>query len=121
MSSCSFETALVKTFFDMTTHLKIFHWQTSSYAKHKASDMLYDKLSEFIDAIVEYDQGVNEKFTINDKTFVLQNMDEEDAVFLLQQMSLFLDLLVTKDKGIRAKRDDLIGHIHQALYLFKLT
>ena len=102
--------------------LKIFHWQTTSYAHHKVSDTLYGQLSEFIDTLVEYDQGVNVRFSLDDQQIILQNMDDKDAGFLLlKQLSLFLEVMETRDKGIRARRDDLIGYINQALYLLKLT
>jgi hypothetical protein len=109
--------------------LKIFHWQTTSYDLCNASKTIYDRLSEFINTIVEYDQCANSTFSICgenstfficfERRFILQNMDDDDAVFLLQQLSLFLDLMVIKDKGIRLRRDDLIVYIHKALFLFK--
>ena len=34
-------------------NLKLFHWNTRSYAEHIASDSLYEELSKLIDTLVE--------------------------------------------------------------------
>ena len=99
--------------------LKMYHWQTHSYARHKASDELYDQLSAFIDQLVEYGTSTT-RLTINPQTIELYNMKDEVAFPFLEKLADMLDELVIKDKGLKARRDDLIGYIHQAMYLFNL-
>jgi hypothetical protein len=39
--------------------LRIFHWQTDSYAKHKAYGTAYDALDDLIDSFIETYMGIN--------------------------------------------------------------
>ena len=48
---------LVKMFLEMLTTIKLYHWNTHSYARHKATDELHEKLSDLVDEFVEVMQG----------------------------------------------------------------
>ena len=100
--------------------LKMYHWQTHVYARHKASDELYDKLTEFIDHLVEYGSA-RTRLTVKNQPIRVQNMTDDNAVDLLEQLGLLVEHISLRDLGIRARRDDLVGYIHQALYLFQLA
>ena len=41
----------------LITQLRIFHWQTESYAQHKAFGNAYESLSDLLDRLVEVHQG----------------------------------------------------------------
>ena len=111
---------LVPILFQYQLLLKLFHWQTLSYAHHKASDELYDRLTDFIDNLVEY--GTSEsRLSIQPQQIQIQNMADENAIPFLENLCAIVERISTKDKGIRARRDDLIGYIHQAIYLFRLS
>ena len=45
------------TFLDVLNQLKIYHWQTASYARHKSSCQLITQLSDLTDKIIETLQG----------------------------------------------------------------
>jgi hypothetical protein len=40
---------LIKVFFHMTLNIKLYHWQTTSFARHKASCELLESLTDLID------------------------------------------------------------------------
>ena len=44
------EAKLLETFFEMTNTIKLYHWKTTSYAEHKATDELHERIacSKFI-------------------------------------------------------------------------
>ena len=44
-------------FFKLTNTVKLFHWQTSSYAAHQASDKLHTNLQALVDKFMEVAQG----------------------------------------------------------------
>jgi hypothetical protein len=44
---------IVELFFEMLHTIKLYHWKTISYAQHKATDELHEKLSENTDKFVE--------------------------------------------------------------------
>ena len=51
-SMSSFEREVSTVFLEMLLMVKLFHWKTTSYATHKATDELYEKLNENIDKFV---------------------------------------------------------------------
>ena len=44
--------------------LKIFHWQTKSYARHNAFGSTYDEMSDLIDSFVETHMGKYGRFSL---------------------------------------------------------
>ena len=44
---------IVTMFLQMLNTVKLYHWKTSSYAQHKATDELYSNLNSSIDSFVE--------------------------------------------------------------------
>ena len=99
--------------------LKLYHWQTTSYARHKASDDLYDRFSEFIDHLVEYGSSKT-TLSVEPQTIGIYNMTDDMADSFLDQLDELVSRINLNDEGIRARRDDFIGYIHQARYLFQL-
>jgi hypothetical protein len=100
--------------------LKLYHWQTHSYARHKASDELYDKLTDFMDQLVEYGT-YQTRLRVVAQCIKIHNMTDDNAVSFLEDLSNVIENIQTNDQGIRARRDDLIGYLHQTIYLFHLV
>lgn len=48
-----FENEVVVMFLDMLNTVKLYHWKTYSYATHKATDELHEKLEGHVDRFVE--------------------------------------------------------------------
>jgi DNA-binding ferritin-like protein len=44
-----FQKEITVIFFEILLMIKLYHWKTTSYATHKATDELYSKLNENID------------------------------------------------------------------------
>ncbi len=44
---------LISTFLCMQSQLRVWHWQTNSYAEHKALGKLYESLDGLVDDFVE--------------------------------------------------------------------
>ena len=99
---------------------KVYHWQTKSYARHKASDELYSNVNEFMDELVEYYQGLHPTITVNEQCLSIYNITDKEARHVLIHFSELIESISIHDKGIINKRDELIGLIHQTLFLFKL-
>ena len=43
---------LIIQFFTLRQQIKLLHWQTKSYARHKASGHLYDDIDKLIDQFI---------------------------------------------------------------------
>ena len=52
-SLAAFQKEITVVFLEMLMMVKLFHWKTTSYATHKATDELYTKLNANIDAFIE--------------------------------------------------------------------
>lgn len=118
---------IVHRFLTVQTQVKTFHWQTMSYSRHKSTDQLFSEMLELVDQFVETYMGMDggrrlDFRTPNDgKTIRLTNVSERGIVQILRQFSSFLGKLeagLTQD--LLNIRDELMGVVHQTLYLLTL-
>lgn len=106
--------------------IKLYHWQTKTYAKHIASDSLYDKTSKNIDLIVESIQGEHStrvKFA-KDAVLHLDNMTDKSIVVVLNEFKLWMETefgKIAQSKYLLNIRDEIVTDINQTLYLFSLA
>ncbi len=52
-SLSAFQKEITVKFFETLIMIKLFHWKTTSYPTHKATDKLYTKLNANIDSFIE--------------------------------------------------------------------
>jgi DNA-binding ferritin-like protein len=115
--------------------LQIYHWNTKSYARHKASDDLVQGLTTQMDKFVEVYMGINtkENIIINKKITLKNYNDTQISNSLIDLLNYLEDLtLESRDKTYLRKskarvtsdllniRDDMMNEIHKTLYLFTL-
>ena len=119
---------LVKTFFEILTSIKLYHWKTKSYSQHEATDDLHEKLSDQVDRFVEVLIGKSSKrihmveekmrlYDFNTKTKF------KDKIFEFRQFLIDLDHIFyqKKDSDLLTIRDDMLESVNQFLYLFTLS
>lgn len=121
-------TNIIKTFFHMKLNLKLYHWQTTSYSRHIASDTLLTNLLLNIDRFVETYIGRYERpdFRQEDFQVTVTEFNDKTIISLLNFYSNFLknDLpkdLKNKDTDLLNIRDDMLADINKTLYLFTLN
>lgn len=115
-------------FFTLREQIKLYHWQTHSYARHKATDDVLDKLDSNIDQFVEVYMGKygRPKMTTATGTTHVQNMTEKGTVSFIRKaiQSLLGDLVKgltpEKDSDLINIRDEILSDLNQLLYLFTL-
>ena len=115
-------------FLQLRNQLKLYHWQTRVYARHIATDNILKMLDEAMDSFVEIYLGKygRNKLTGKNATFLLHNLTEAGAVRLVQSSVKYLQGTLTKslnketDTDLLNLRDEIIGQLHQLLYLFSL-
>lgn len=106
--------------------MKINHWQTKGYARHKAFGEFYDKMDDLIDTFVESAMGKYGRFVLNEenKTFSLQNLSELDVKGMCKTVRDALiqvgDQLDKNDTDLLNIRDEMIGEVNKLLYLLTL-
>ena len=118
--------SIVKVFFHITTTIKLYHWQTTNFARHKATDSLHGALSELIDTFVEAFMGKYGRSKANvNYTVELDNLGDDfisviDS-FIEYLYSLNNDLQSENDSELLNIRDEMLGALNQLMYLLSLS
>jgi hypothetical protein len=111
---------------ELQNQTKINHWQTKSYARHKAFDKLFNKLIDLTDTFAETAMGKYGRFKLEeeDKTINLVNLSELDLKEMLETSK---DALIqwteefdSKDTDILNIRDEILGLLNRITYLLTL-
>ena len=117
----------IQFFFILRNQVKLYHWQTKSYSRHKATDDAVEKLDSLIDQYVEVYMGKygRPRMTASTGTLVVKNVSEQAMVRFIQQAIAYLqkDLvkhLKASDTDLINLRDEIMADLHQLLYLFTL-
>jgi hypothetical protein len=112
----------------LTLHsqIRIFHWQTKSYAEHQALGGLYDSLDDLIDTFAEIYFGKYGRIR-TDTTFDISLANYEPATPLEVVDNAILYLTVELPKGLQSSdtdllniRDEMLGLLNQTKYLLTL-
>ena len=118
---------IVTMFLQMLNTVKLYHWKTSSYAQHKATDELYGNLNTNIDSFVEVMLGktggrVNLTFVktlpLLDYTNVA-DFKREIAKYkqFLIDMNKDTTLNITNNSDLLNIRDEILANLNQFTYL----
>lgn len=116
-------------FLSILNQIKVFHWQTKSYAEHKALGKLYESLDESVDDFVEVFSGRYGKVPRADEFFKAQARNyssKEDVMKYLDEIVEFLEKEVTgfleeQDTELLNIRDDMLASINRTKYLLGLS
>jgi hypothetical protein len=117
----------VNFFFEMRGQIKLYHWQTHSFAQHKATDDLLDSLDKAIDEYVEVYMGRygRPKIGSRNNSYKLQNLNEKSMIKFLKECIYYLEGPLVKklkptDTDLVNLRDEMLGDLNQVMYLFTL-
>ena len=117
---------IVLFFFELQMNLKMYHWNTTQYSNHKATDKLLDKLSDLIDSFIEKYIGAYTRPVMKSGSNVLiQNMTKTKYVKLLKTAQEYLrgdlEKVISKNTELLNIRDEMLGELDQALYFSTLN
>jgi len=106
--------------------LRIFHWQTESYAQHKALGKAYEALDNLIDSFVETFMGKYGKLksTEGNYTITLTNLEGNDIEKTIDVFLTYLETYETEleenDTDLFNIRDEIKGECNTLKYLLTL-
>ena len=118
---------IITMFLQMLNTVKLYHWKTSSYATHKATDELYTTLNANIDKFIEVllGKGGNRINLMSKKSISLIDLNSPER--LRAEINSFKNYLVsiTNSPAMRLMsntdllniRDEILGNLNQFLYL----
>jgi hypothetical protein len=117
----------INFFFTMREQIKLYHWQTHSYSRHKATDMIIEKIDKNIDTYVEVYMGKYGRPHLVSRNNVvkIQNLSEKTIVRFCKACLVYLQTELPKklketDTDLLNIRDEMMGDLNQLLYLFTL-
>jgi hypothetical protein len=122
------DTVVISHMFQFQNELKLYHWNTYSYSRHRSTDHLFEELIEFIDEFIEIYMGRFHrlKFEESSMDLSIRIFQDKNAHLLLDEFVVFLETLedyLPQKRNISSlmnKRDEIVGHVYQTLYLFSL-
>lgn len=118
---------IIKLFFHMANSIKLYHWQTTSFARHKATDDLFSNLQGLIDEFIEVYIGRYSRPNFSGEfKLKIQEMSDDSAVLLIQQYIDYLKNDIEKylkpsDTDLLNIRDEMLSNLNKTLYLFTLN
>ena len=122
-----FQKEITVIFFEMLLMVKLFHWKTSSYATHKATDDLYTKLNANMDSFIEVLLGKTGLRIDLMGTKSIRLIDLNSPESFKREIEAFKGYLVSLNDNSTMKRmsntdlynirDTILGDLNQLLYL----
>lgn len=134
---------VIRNLMEMKNNLQVYHWNTKSYAKHKATDELITSLSNHIDKFVEVYLGVNPNSKIQISNINIRDYDDKQLTSALIQVNNMMSTVKEQDysvkKGSASKgsllrgtsykvtsdlvniKEEIVADIHRTLYLLTLS
>lgn len=119
---------IVNIFLTLRNQIKIYHWQTVKFPRHKATDDLVDKLDDNIDKFVEVYMGKygRPKFGKSTSSIKIHNFNDEDGPAYLKSYVKWMNQKLPKhlgkeDTDLLNIRDEIVADLNQSLYLFTLN
>ena len=126
-SLSEFQKEITSVFLEMLLMVKLYHWKTTSYATHKATDDLYLKLNANIDSFTEILLGKSGlRIDLMGKSNIrLVDLSSQES--LKREVDAFKGYLVglNDNKALQTMsnsdlfniRDTILGDLNQFLYL----
>ena len=118
---------IVTMFLQMLNTVKLYHWKTTSYSQHKATDELYSNLNENIDSFVEImlgKKGDRVNLTGQKSLPLLDYTNLSDFKKEVEKYKTFLinmnkdaGLNITNNSDLLNVRDEILGNLNQFTYL----
>jgi hypothetical protein len=119
------EGKIIQNLLTVLNQLKYYHWETNSYAKHKALGEAYDSLNVLIDDFVEILLGKRGK-NLLPISIDVRTENELDMDSALNEISNYFsnDLIKNLDESdsdLLNLKDEMLSVINKTKYLFTLN
>jgi hypothetical protein len=118
---------VVQFYLSLRNAIKVYHWNTLSYPRHKATDQLVETIDKLTDSFVEVYIGKYGREAALGSPMILDlpGLDEKGVItFLKESIEWLTDrlpkLIKPTDTDLLNIRDELLAAVNQCLYLFTL-
>jgi hypothetical protein len=119
----------IVVFLSFLSQLKVFHWQTFSYAQHKALGKTYENLDELFDTFIEVYYGKYGK-TLQNNIYNIEidslTKDTDIKKFIANKKRALINYLRSEltteaDKDLINIIDEIEGELNHLQYLLDLS
>lgn len=112
--------------FDLRSQAHLFHFQTQSYAEHKALNAFYDELIPLVDQLVETYQGAHDRIKLSGEHEAIENYKDNTQIqqhieTYVKKTKKLKEEISDSDSDIQSILDDMIGLGNQTLYMLSLS
>jgi len=116
---------LIQPLLQFHAQLKVWHWQTTSFARHNAFGDAYEAIEDPIDSLVEAAIGRYGREALNGVVLnVKGQVDDRTVIGIITEFKQYLDGLGAEFRtasDLLNLRDDILGHVDQLLYRLTLA
>lgn len=122
---------LVVCLLELLLSVKFYHWRTSSYSTHKATDELYGDLNDNIDEFAETLMGaIGKRIPATNKLHLTIPSDNKHMLSLIDRTVNMLagfdfeklaKTAQTTTTDLMNMRDEMVGQLHKTKYLLSLN
>jgi DNA-binding ferritin-like protein len=114
----------VRVLMEMLAAIRLYHWNTRSFAQHKATDELYEKMDANIDRFVEVMLGKG-RVQVELADHRGRSVDAKGAASFASKIHEYRAFLIDmsayfdkkEDADLLSIRDEILGDVNQFLYL----
>lgn len=116
----------VNFFLTIHAQLKIFHWQTKGFARHKAFEKTREELDELMDSFIEEGMGKYGRFVLDEETnnIKLFNLNELKPLDMIEticsELVEYTNQIDPVDTNLLNIRDEILGLFQKLKYLLTL-
>ena len=115
---------MVDKLLGLHNQIRIFHWQTASYAEHKALGKAYEALDPLIDSFIEgYMGDTGKKIQAGFKLTLVDHKNKASTDLMNQAIAFLTEELETEISGkteLLNIHDEMLSVIKQTKYLLTL-
>ena len=115
---------IIRFMFTLQLLNKLYHWNTTSFARHKATDKFGEQLADLLDKFTEVFIGRYKLKPMLSKINLNSDFLTDDGIVnLFEQSKKYLEMLSNKinDSDLLSIRDEILSEVNKTLYLFTLN
>lgn len=115
---------MTKFFFTLQLLNKLYHWNTTSFARHKATDSFGSDFSDLVDKFVEVFIG---RYKIKPQVYKInlnpEYLSDAGIINLFEQTKKYLESINVKiaHSELLNIKDEMLAEVNKMLYLFTLN
>ena len=118
--------SIIKTMLNFRNQIKLYHWKTDSYSRHKATDNFLELFDEKTDRFIETMMGcrnikIKDKFKLEFTNINDKNADDYVKTFRKWLAETLPKSLLENESDLLNIRDEILGDVNRMLFLFTLV